>query len=215
MSATYRSQTPTTTVITSKGEKYEIKAPFLSSYHTPSSSRRNSVCTDEDTEKVLNQIRTRNRQQTPTRTFSTSPALSRRSCYVNNTSSSHYITPSTPSTISHLTRTGNGPPRPTARMSSLPPIPPTLPKVVKHHYPLPPPSFPDAMVSVSKRLRNRSVSPSPQYAALQLGSRPIIINAALDRPTPSKEMIRRVYGSPSGTNFNYIARSYNEYSRNL
>merc|ERR1711936_541055 len=105
MSVTYRSQTPTTTVITSKGEKYEIKAPFLSSYHTPSSSRRNSLCTDEDTEKVLNQIRTRNRQPTPTRTFSTSPAMSRRSCYINN-SSSHYLTPSTPSTISHLTRSG-------------------------------------------------------------------------------------------------------------
>ena len=168
MSSEYRSRTPTTTVITSKGEKYEIKAPFLSSHHTPSSSRRNSLCTDEDTEKVLNQIRTRNRQQTPTRTLSTSPALSRRSCYINNNFSSHYLTPSTPSTISHLTRSGNGPPRPTPRMGSLPPLPPSIPKVVKHHYPLPPPSFPDAMISVSKRLRNRSVSPSPQYAALQV-----------------------------------------------
>ena len=165
MSVTYRNQTPTTTMITSKGEKYEIKAPFLSSQHT-SSSRRNSLSIEEETEKIMDQIRIRNRQATPTRTFSTSPSSSRKSYISNN--SANYLTPTTPSTISYLTRSGVGPPRPSARMSSLPPLPPTLPKVVKHHYPLPPPSFPDAMISVSKRLRNRSVSPSPQYAALQV-----------------------------------------------
>ena len=165
MSVSYRTQMPTTTMITSKGEKYEIKAPFMSSHHT-TSSRRNSISIEEETEKILDQIRTRNRQPTPTRTISPSPALSRKSSFV--THSSNYLTPTTPATISYLTRSGAGPPRPTARMSSLPPLPPSLPKVVKHHYPLPPPSFPDAMISVSKRLRNRSISPSPQYAALQV-----------------------------------------------
>ena len=156
---------PTTTMITSTGEKYEIKAPFMSSHHT-TSSRRNSISIEEETEKILGQIRTRNRQPTPTRTFYPSPAVTRRSSIVNQ--STHFLTPTTPTTISHLTRSGVGPPRPTARMSSLPPLPPSLPKVVKHHYPLPPPSYPDAMISVSKRLRNRSISPSSQYAALQV-----------------------------------------------
>ena len=169
MSARYRSQAPTTTVITSKGEKYEIKAPFLTSQQT-SSSRRSSISIEEETETIKNEIRTRNRQSTPTRSFSpnfsAAPRLSRKSSITNF--SSHYITPTSSKTVSYLTRAGAGPPRPHTRMSSLPPLPPASPKVVRHHYPLPPPSFPDAMISVSKRLRNRSISPSPQYAALQV-----------------------------------------------
>ena len=169
MSVRYRNQVPTTTMITSKGEKYEIKAPFLNPYQT-SSSRRNSISTEEETSKIVNDIRARSRQSTPTRSFSpnfsSSPRLSRKSSITN--SSKYNIPLTTSNTKSYLTRSGAGPPRPYTRMSSLPPLPPTLPKVVKHHYPLPPPSFPDAMISVSKRLRNRSVSPSPQYAALQV-----------------------------------------------
>ena len=161
------SQTPTTTMITSKGVQHEIKAPYLTTRQTLTGSSRDSVSFELEADKILNQIRSRSRQATPSRTFSSSPAPSRRSSSANR-SPSHFLTTSTPSTISYLTRSGAGPPRPNARMSSLPPIPPTLPKVVKHHYPLPPPSFTDAMISVSKRLRNRSVSPSPQYAALQV-----------------------------------------------
>ena len=93
--------------------------------------------------------------------------------------------------------------------SSLPPLPP---KQIKHHYPLPPPSFPDAMVSVSKRLRNRrSVSPTPQYAQLQLGTRPALVNAALGRESPSKETIRMMYTgpklSPQPTSYSFQTRN--------
>ena len=154
-------------MITSKGVQHEIKAPYLTTRQTLTGSSRDSISFELEADKILNQIRSRSRQATPSRTFSSSPAASRRSSR-SNISPSHFLTTSTPSTISYLTRSGAGPPRPNARMSSLPPIPPTLPKVVKHHYPLPPPSFTDAMISVSKRLRNRSVSPSPQYAALQV-----------------------------------------------
>lgn len=89
-------------------------------------------------------------------------------------------------------------------------LPPLPPKQVKHHYPLPPPSFPDAMVSVSKRLRNRkSVSPTPQYAQLQLGSRPGLVNAALGRDSPSKETIRMLYAGPK------VSNTYSVQTRNL
>ena len=93
--------------------------------------------------------------------------------------------------------------------SGLPPLPP---KQIKHHYPLPPPSFPDAMVSVSKRLRNRrSVSPTPQYAQLQLGTRPALVNAALGRESPSKETIRMMYTgpklSPQPTGYSFQTRN--------
>ena len=84
--------------------------------------------------------------------------------------------------------------RTTTRISSLPPLPP---RPIKHHYPLPPPSFPEAMVSVSKRLRNRSVSPTPQYAQLQLGSRPGLVNAALGRESPSLDAMRSMYSGPN------------------
>lgn len=47
-------------------------------------------------------------------------------------------------------------------------LPPAPPRPVRRHYPLPPPSFTDAMVAVSKRLRNRSASPVPRYADLQV-----------------------------------------------
>ena len=47
-------------------------------------------------------------------------------------------------------------------------LPPAPPRPVRRHYPLPPPSFTDAMVAVSKRLRNRSASPAPRYADLQV-----------------------------------------------
>jgi len=89
-------------------------------------------------------------------------------------------------------------------------LPPLPPKQVKHHYPLPPPSFPDAMVSVSKRLRNRrSVSPTPQYAQLQLGSRPGLVNAALGRDSPSKETLRMLYTGPK------VSNAYSVQTRNL
>jgi len=87
-------------------------------------------------------------------------------------------------------------PPPMTPRRSLAKLPPLPPRQIKHHYPIPPPSFPDAMVSVSKRLRNRSVSPTPaNYAQLQLGSRPGLINAALGiSDSPTKESIRRSLG---------------------
>ena len=160
MSVRYRSQTPTTTMITSKGEQYEIKTPTMASQQ--SLFRRKSSSVEEDTERILKQIRAQKILGTSMRNVSTSPPLSRKSS-ITNDSSNNYRSPT-----SYSTKTCTGPPRPSHRMGSLPPLPPSLPRQVKHHYPLPPPSFPDAMIAVSKRLRNRSISPSPQYAQLQV-----------------------------------------------
>jgi hypothetical protein len=73
-------------------------------------------------------------------------------------------------------------------------LPPAPPRTIRRHYPIPPPSFPDAMIAVSKRLRNRSASPSPRYADLQISRRPSLVNVALGRETPSRESIRRSLG---------------------
>ena len=79
-------------------------------------------------------------------------------------------------------------------------LPPTPPRPLRRHYPLPPPSFPDAMIAVSKRLRNRSASPAPRYADLQIARRPSLVNAALGRETPTRESIRRsLVGSASSS----------------
>jgi hypothetical protein len=75
-------------------------------------------------------------------------------------------------------------------------LPPTPPRPLRRHYPLPPPSFPEAMIAVSKRLRNRSASPSPRYADLQIARRPSLVN----RETPTRESIRRsLVGSASSS----------------
>jgi len=82
----------------------------------------------------------------------------------------------------------------------LPPAPPR-PKV--KHYPLPPPSYPEGMIAVSRRLRNRSASPAPSYSELQLSSRPAIVPAALGRPSPSREMIRMTLCGPPLRQYHY------------
>lgn len=75
-------------------------------------------------------------------------------------------------------------------------LPPQAPKIKVKHYPLPPPSYAEGMIAVSKRLRNRSASPAPNYAELELGKRPALIPAAIGRPSPSREMIRMTVGGP-------------------
>ncbi|XP_040571111.1 uncharacterized protein [Lepeophtheirus salmonis] len=93
------------------------------------------------------------------------------------------------------------------RYSSPQPVPVSPPKFVMYqrHYPLPPPSFPDAMIAVSKRLRNRSKSPCPQYSDLGVSSRPRIQSAALGHYAPTKYLIK----SNLGCN---IAPDYQNYS---
>lgn len=76
-------------------------------------------------------------------------------------------------------------------------LPPRPPKPVVRHYPIPPPSHAEAMISLSKRLRNRSLSPTAHYKELELSTRPALVNAALGRPTPPREMIRRNLVQPS------------------
>lgn len=78
-------------------------------------------------------------------------------------------------------------------MRELPPAPPK-PKV--KHYPLPPPSYTEGMLAVSRRLRNRSSSPCPNYSEMELSKRPGLIPAAIGRPSPSREMIRMSVGGP-------------------
>ena len=172
MSARYRCQSPTTTVVTSTGEQYNIKGPVMSSDQYLSRRRRSSI--EEDTQKILKQIRVQKAHISPSRHSNASgymsPSAQKSSL---GSSPTNYRSPITSTYAARISAglTGNSiasPPRPTQRLSSLPPLPPALPKIIKHHYPLPPPSFPEAMISVSKRLRNRSVSPSPQYAALQV-----------------------------------------------
>jgi len=75
-------------------------------------------------------------------------------------------------------------------------LPPQAPKIKIKHYPLPPPSYTEGMIAVSKRLRNRSSSPAPNYAELELSSRPALIPAAIGRPSPSREMIRMSMSGP-------------------
>jgi len=75
-------------------------------------------------------------------------------------------------------------------------LPPQAPKIKVRHYPLPPPSYTEGMIAVSKRLRNRSASPAPNYAELELSSRPALIPAAIGRPSPSREMIRMSMSGP-------------------
>ena len=169
MSVGYRYQSPTTTVITSKGEQYNIKGPTMSSEQYSSRRRRSSI--EEDTQKILKQIRVQKAHISPSRHSNPSGYAPQKSSIGN--SPTNYRSPVTSTYAARISAGISGsslemPPRPTQRLSSLPPLPPSLPKAVKHHYPLPPPSFPEAMISVSKRLRNRSVSPSPQYAALQV-----------------------------------------------
>ena len=165
-----RSPSPLTTVITSKGERFDVRGPFIATsrtdYFSSSGSRRNSRSIEEETQQILQQIRSNQRQPSPTSYSSRGLNMSRKSSIISSSalSSSNYnrspLQSSARPRSEHFSRP--------QRLSSLPPLPPSLPKVVKHHYPLPPPSFPDAMVAVSKRLRNRSVSPSPQYAQLQV-----------------------------------------------
>ena len=75
-------------------------------------------------------------------------------------------------------------------------LPPQAPKIKVKHYPLPPPSYTEGMIAVSKRLRNRSSSPAPNYAELELSKRPALIPAAIGRPSPSREMIRMSMSGP-------------------
>ena len=75
-------------------------------------------------------------------------------------------------------------------------LPPAPPKLKVKHYPLPPPSYTEGMIAVSKRLRNRSASPCPNYAEMELSSRPALISAAIGRPSPSREMIRMSVAGP-------------------
>ncbi len=77
---------------------------------------------------------------------------------------------------------------------------PPLPKPRVKHYPIPPPSYAEGMVALSRRMRNRSQSPAPNYAELGVSSRPEMVSIVLGRPTPSREMIRMSLCGPNGNN---------------
>ena len=82
-------------------------------------------------------------------------------------------------------------------------LPPAAPKAKIKHYPLPPPRYEEGMIALSRRLRNRSASPAPNYSELELSNRPAIVPAALGRPSPSREMIRMTMGGPPFRQYNY------------
>lgn len=84
------------------------------------------------------------------------------------------------------------------------PVAPPKPKI--RHYPLPPPSYAEGMVALSRRMRNRSASPAPNYAELEISTRPGLVSAALGRPSPSRDMIRMSICGP---------RSAYSYGRNI
>ncbi|XP_040571228.1 uncharacterized protein [Lepeophtheirus salmonis] len=95
------------------------------------------------------------------------------------------------------------------RYSSPQPVPEPKPKFVMYqrHYPLSPPSFPDAMIAVSRRLRNRSQYTSPQYSDLGVSSRPVIQPAALGNYAPTKYLIKSNLGcniSPDYRDYSYL-----------
>ena len=85
--------------------------------------------------------------------------------------------------------------------------PPITPKPRVRHYPLPAPSYAEGMISLSRRMRNRSQSPAPNYAELGVSSRPELVSVVLGRPTPSRDMIRMSLCGSAGT--------MNGYSRNI
>lgn len=82
-------------------------------------------------------------------------------------------------------------------------LPPSPPKPKIKHYPLPPPSYAEGMIAVSRRLRNRSSSPAPSYSELELSSRPALIPAAIGRPSPSRDMIRMTLCGPPLRQYHY------------
>ena len=82
-------------------------------------------------------------------------------------------------------------------------LPPAAPKAKIKHYPLPPPRYEEGMIALSRRLRNRSASPAPNYSELELSNRPAIVPAALGRPSPSREMIRMTMCGPPLRQYNY------------
>ena len=82
-------------------------------------------------------------------------------------------------------------------------LPPAAPKPKIKHYPLPPPRYEEGMIALSRRLRNRSASPAPNYSELELSNRPALVPAALGRPSPSREMIRMTMCGPPLRQYNY------------
>lgn len=82
-------------------------------------------------------------------------------------------------------------------------LPPPIPKQKVKHYPLPPPSYAEGMIAVSRRLRNRSASPAPSYSEMELSTRPSLVSAALGRPSPSRDMIRMTLCGPPLKQYNY------------
>ena len=82
-------------------------------------------------------------------------------------------------------------------------LPPAAPKPKIKHYPLPAPRYEEGMIALSRRLRNRSASPAPNYSELELSHRPAIVSAALGRPSPSREMIRMTMCGPPLRQYNY------------
>lgn len=119
--------------------------------------------------------------------------------FLSSSSSSLKPSPSSLSSTSYTRRLNEMRPPP-AKPRELPPTPP---KPIRRHYPIPPPSFPDAMIAVSKRLRNRSASPAPRYSDLQISRRPSLVNVALGRETPSRESIRRSLAGSAASSYVY------------
>jgi hypothetical protein len=160
---------PKITNYTSSPSYSTYQAPATTSY-TPRLRQSSPAPTH-----TLNSYTVRSRQSSP------APILTLNSY---NNPSTNYIRHTSPSPSGSRYTISPGPLQPSYSFKSLnemrpPPskpkeLPPAPPRPLRRHYPLPPPSFTDAMVAVSKRLRNRSASPSPHYAELQVNSRPDI-----------------------------------------
>lgn len=159
---------------------------------TPSLSRRNSVKNGDLPSSVPRRSTAMNFESTNRvpRPFSASYALT-------TPSASTRASPVREISYSGLTsRRGSVTKLPWPEPSPIREIPPSAPKTKIKHYPLPPPSYAEGMIAVSRRLRNRSASPAPNYSELELSSRPGLVPAALGRPSPSREMIRMTLCGP-------------------
>ena len=188
----------TTTTTSTYSTRYTSPAPLTSRYSSPapltSSSYSRSILPMSDPIRYTSPARSSSliRTEMPSSRFLSSSSTS----LMPSSSSSSSMSSTSSYSLRRLNEMRPPPPKPRE-------LPPAPPRPIRRHYPIPPPSFPDAMIAVSKRLRNRSASPAPRYSDLQISRRPSLVNVALGRETPSRESIRRSLAGSASSSYVY------------
>jgi len=170
------------------------RRPSITETSTPVLSRRPSVKASYSTNNSYDMPMNR----TP-RPFSASYAMTPSASLRGSPSRDIVSGIATPGSLSRRNSISRLPWPEPSPMRELPPAP--KPRI--KHYPLPPPKYTEGMLAVSRRLRNRSASPAPNYSEMELSSRPALIPAAIGRPSPSREMIRMTLCGPPLKQYHY------------